>query len=134
MTDGQTGHKTALDSLNALKNKCNAQNIDFRFFCLGFSSGHDAALLSQIARSGSDLGNFVYIADDSKDKYEDMKRALIEIFDLVPGKDSHKATLRAGDFSSEVRVSKDAQGEMFKAQLTFPFSILSSPLVLTING
>lgn len=33
------------------------------FFCLGFSADHDAWFLGRIARTGTDLGNFVYIDD-----------------------------------------------------------------------
>lgn len=102
MTDGQTNHDTAIKALDKLKKTLKDQITDFRFFCLGFSAGHDANLLSQIARSGSDLGNFVYIADDSQNKYLDMKNACVQIFDLVPGSDSHKGTFVSGNFLKEL--------------------------------
>ena len=102
MTDGQTNHDTAIKALDKLKKTLKDQIADFRFFCLGFSAGHDANLLSQIARSGSDLGNFVYIADDSQNKYLDMKNACVQIFDLVPGSDSHKGTFVSGNFQKEL--------------------------------
>lgn len=75
---------------------------DLRFFCLGFSAGHDAQLLGQIARSGTDLGNFVYISDESQNKYADMKKALVDIFDLVPGDNSIKADIQGGDWTKNL--------------------------------
>jgi len=90
MTDGQTDKGRAIEGLRKLSNTCKSTGAEIWFFCLGFSAGHDAALLGEIARAGTDLGNFVYIGDNS---YEDMKVALVSIFDLVPGEHSIRAKL-----------------------------------------
>lgn len=108
MTDGQTNRDTAIKGLEELIRSAKAIGKEVRFFCLGFSNGHDAQLLGQIARSSTDLGNFVYI-DDSRgaQKYEDMKNEIGLIFDLVPGDNSFKATLSNG---KQVRLIKKDDG------------------------
>jgi len=94
---------------------------DFRFFCLGFSAGHDAKLLGDIAKAGSDLGNFVYIADDSADKYGDMKKSLVDIFDLVPGDNNMKGELVGADWSKKVRLIKKEDGR-FQISFNIPLT------------
>jgi hypothetical protein len=46
----------------------------------------------------------VYIADDSIDKYADMKNALVNIFDMVPGDHTIKAKIEGGEWAKEVRI------------------------------
>jgi len=63
MTDGKAKKETAIEGLNFLINSAKNLWKDVWMLCLGFSAGHEAQLLGQIAREGTDLGNFVYIDD-----------------------------------------------------------------------
>jgi hypothetical protein len=64
----------------------------------------------------------VYIADDSHNKYEDMKNALISIFDLVPGHDSFKVTLSNSE--KTYRLDKGEDG-IFKSRFSFNSELLT---------
>ena len=47
--------------LNIMKNSLKAFEVTSRFLTIGFTSGHDALFLNEIATCGSELGNFYYI-------------------------------------------------------------------------
>lgn len=44
--------------------------ISSRFLTIGFTSGHDAKFLNEIASAGTELGNFFYI-DTNKPGYKE---------------------------------------------------------------
>lgn len=128
MTDGQTDRNTAIAGLNKLVQQAKAIGKEIRFFCLGFSAGHDAQLLGQIARSGTDLGNFVYIDDGrGAQKYEDMKEEIAKIFDLVPGDHSFKVTLSNG---KQIRLVKNDEGN-FEATFNLLDSDFANGFMMT---
>lgn len=62
-TDGVgSWSKEALEDLKAfLKNLENQYQMQATIYCIGFSSYHDAVLLNELARSGTQLGNFVFV-------------------------------------------------------------------------
>lgn len=127
MTDGQTDRNGAINGLNQLIQVAKNKGKEVRFFCLGFSAGHDAQLLGQIARSGTDLGNFVYIDDNrGAQKYEDMKNEIGQIFELVPGDHSFKVTLSNG---KQVRLVKNDEG-FFEAHFNLFEEELQNGLIM----
>ncbi len=48
-------------ALDNMKNFLKKKQIISRFLAIGFTSSHDATFLNQIAMSGSELGNFIYV-------------------------------------------------------------------------
>jgi len=72
-TDGQdtcNDTKKINTSLDAMKTAIANQHIQARFLTIGFSKGHDAAFLNQIANAGTELGNFFYV-DVSQSGYQE---------------------------------------------------------------
>ena len=58
-------------------------NLNSRFLTIGFSRDHDAVFLNNIAKCGSELGNFFFI-DTSADNYaEQVKECLAESLDMA---------------------------------------------------
>lgn len=54
-----------------------------RFLSIGFSQGHDAPFMNQIAQGGSDMGNFFYV-DTSGPNYGDkVQECLSESLDIA---------------------------------------------------
>ena len=94
LTDGQTNANSALAELSVTAKLAEDSGMDLRFFALGFSQYHDAALLGQIARGGNDMGNFTYIQENQANTMEEMSNALKSIFDLVPSNKSFKISLQ----------------------------------------
>jgi hypothetical protein len=77
-------------TLDDLKMYLNKNEIISRFFTIGLSSDHDTVLLSRIATTGSELGNFFFVdysEESSTRNYKDViKECLIKTFDLgIPG-------------------------------------------------
>ena len=64
-TDGQAGDTLELrrkgGSFKRIKTFLSQENVSSRFLTLGFTSSHDAVLLNEMSKLGSDLGNFIYI-------------------------------------------------------------------------
>jgi hypothetical protein len=56
--------------------KENASRVETTIFCIGLGRYHDARLLNTIAKSGSKLGNFIYIDTDKENYKETMVEAL----------------------------------------------------------
>jgi len=128
MTDGQTNSATALQSLDRLKALFQNKTITYRFLCIGFSQFHDADLLGTIARSGKEMGNFIYIREDSENFEEEIRNALKEAFWLAPGPNSLNAWLRVeGKEEFEVKIkmekAKDRENE-YKEKIILPLEIL----------
>lgn len=68
-SDGQDS-RSGLDELQKfLKEQEKSRNIQSTVYCLGLSKYHDAAFLNDIAKSGSNQGNFIYI-DTSLPNFE----------------------------------------------------------------
>ena len=75
-TDGcdTCNNKSVIDtSFNKLKTFLKKEQITSRFLTIGFTGSHDAAFLNQIAKSGSELGNFFYVNTDQSDYPEQIK-------------------------------------------------------------
>ena len=51
--------------------KVEAAKVKSKFYTIGFTKDHDAAYLNDIAKAGSELGNFIYI-DTSIKGYKDL--------------------------------------------------------------
>ncbi len=70
-TDGcDTCNSKAVLTSNLDKLKKAASTIRSRFLTIGFTSSHDALFLNEIAKAGTELGNFYYI-DVSQPGYPD---------------------------------------------------------------
>lgn len=61
-----------------------------------------------------------------------MKNALVNIFDLVPGTDSHKATLESEGFSIQLRLAKNDDGN-FRAHFAIPFNVIQKKIVMKLG-
>jgi len=78
LTDGQASRK-GVDELGAeLKALKRTKNIATYIYTLGVSSSHDATLLNNLAQSGSEMGNFIYIDTDKADFDQDLVHAVEE--------------------------------------------------------
>lgn len=98
-----------------LKGFLNAKEISSRFFTIGLSSEHDAVLLSKIAQTGSDLGNFFFVDYNEENEtrnYKDViKECLVKTFEMgVPGK-SLLATILYGETSKRVHLAPVENGQ-----------------------
>jgi hypothetical protein len=36
-------------------------NLNSKFMAIGFSQGHDAVFMNELAKAGSTIGNFIYV-------------------------------------------------------------------------
>ena len=59
-----------------------------RYSCIGFSASHDAVQMNQIARSGTEQGNFIFVDTKNDDYPVKIAEALGESFDIAQGSDS----------------------------------------------
>ena len=68
-TDGQgSWSNQRLQQLNKLfKEQQQSKNVTVTIYSIGFSSYHDAELLNKLAKTGSNIGNFVYIDTNQAD-------------------------------------------------------------------
>ena len=68
-SDGQDSRNGLGQLQSFLKDQEKSRNIQSTVYCLGLSKYHDAAFLNEIAKSGSNQGNFIYI-DTTKHNFE----------------------------------------------------------------
>jgi len=61
-----------------------------------------------------------------------MKKALVDIFDLVPGDNSIKADIQGGDWSKTLWIVRQDDGS-FKVRFNFPITLLQNQLVLKLG-
>jgi uncharacterized protein YegL len=137
MTDGITSTGPALDSLNKMKKQLDTEGVVYRFFCIGFSQNHDADLLSQIARSGTEMGNFVYIRENSENFENDIIGALTESFKLAPNANSLKARVcenKQKGYSMNARLDIVKEGEAkYMTKIVLPLEILDSGITVEFD-
>jgi hypothetical protein len=57
--------------------------LSSRFLCIGLSRDHDAEFLNQIARGGSELGNFFYVDTQEENYGEKVKTCLAESLNIA---------------------------------------------------
>lgn len=128
MTDGCTNSNSALSSLDSLKKHLDIKAISYRFFCIGFSQYHDANLLGAIARSGSEMGNFVYIEERSVKLENDIADALNQSFQLAPGSCSLKGKVYQKDgYSAEIRLNLEEENkEFYTSKIVLPLDTLQN--------
>jgi len=130
MTDGLTDKNSALQSLNELKAIFKMKEVTSRFLCIGFSQYHDADLLGTISRSGSDMGNFVYVKEQSETFKEEIIVALKEVFDLAPGSSSLKVEIcedTKEGYSMNTRINLvEGTKDTFSAKVILPLEIMQS--------
>jgi len=75
-SDGQDS-RHGLDELQTfLKDQRKNRNIQSTVYCLGLSRYHDAPFLNDIAKSGSNQGNFIYVDTDKQDFEPELIEAL----------------------------------------------------------
>jgi hypothetical protein len=70
---------------NSLKNQSTKRNITSQIFCIGFSAGHDAKLLNEIAKAGTNIGNFIYINNNDAGYKGQMSAAVRDSIGLAGG-------------------------------------------------
>lgn len=137
MTDGQTNTQTALSQLDMLKKHLEVLGVRFRFFCIGFSQYHDANLLGQIARSGNEIGNFVYIKEDSPEFKTEIGAALNQAFELAPGSNSLLARIfekSENGYETQTRLSlKEGHNNTYSAQVTVPLKVVESGISVDLG-
>lgn len=145
MTDGCTDTNSALSSLAKLTKVYETLGIKNRFFCIGFSRYHDANLLGQIARSGSDMGNFVYIKEDSANYKEEIVTALNQAFELAPGASSlsgHLLEDKEDGYSMDIKVSlvakddnsqADGSANYYTSKVTLPLDVVKNGIKLKFD-
>ena len=137
MTDGQTCKASALSTLDQLKKHLEVLGVRFRFFWIGFSQDHDANLLGQIARSGNEMGNFVYIKEDSAEFKNEISAALSQAFELAPGSNSLISKIvekSENGFVMQTRLSlKDGCNNTYFAQVTIPYKAIQSGITLELD-
>ena len=130
MTDGQTDTQSALTSLDMLKKRLEVLGVRFRFFCIGFSQNHDANLLGQIAASGNEMGNFVYIRENSPAFQTEIGAALNQAFELAPGSNSLLCRVvekAENGFNMQTRLFlKDGTNSTYTANVTIPYKVIES--------
>ena len=92
-----------------MKQYLKAKEIASRFYTIGLSSDHDAALLSKIAQICSDLGNFFFVdynEDNEIRTYKDViKECLIKTFDLGASCGSLNIELNYGNLTKRMYLS-----------------------------
>ena len=59
-----------------------------RYMCIGFSANHNAQQMNQIANSGTDQGNFMFVDTQFNDFPQRIAEALGDSFDIALGSDS----------------------------------------------
>lgn len=65
-----------MTSLKNLNTHLEKNQINSRYLTIGFTSSHDAPFLNDIAKSGSELGNFFYVNTDQGDYSEQIQNCL----------------------------------------------------------
>lgn len=92
-------------------------------------------MLGEIARSGKELGNFVYIREDSQNFTEEIAGALNQAFELAPGANSLNARIyvdtEAG-YEMKTRLNPD-ENKIFNAKVVLPLEALKSEQALKIE-
>lgn len=58
-------------------------NLTTRFLTIGFSREHDAVFLNNIAKCGSELGNFFFIDTSTENSAEQVRQSLAESLDMA---------------------------------------------------
>ena len=110
-----------------LKQELEKQEINYRFFWIGFSASHDAELLGTIARSGNDLGNFIFI-DDNNEADIQIQNALNQVFDLTPDKSSLFVKIFENienGFEQKLRLNNiEGSDSILSASLVLPSSVI----------
>lgn len=64
-----------------------------QFFSIGFSNDHDANLLNQITKTGTQTGGFFYIPSDSLDKNALIKQYMNDCWTLMGGKSTKQMAI-----------------------------------------
>eukprot|EP00347_Sterkiella_histriomuscorum_P012111 403369855 len=85
-TDGQdtmNNKSTIMKSLEILNKNLEASHINTRYLTIGFTSSHDAPFLNDIAKSGTELGNFFYINTDQGDYSEQIQNCLAQSLSMA---------------------------------------------------
>jgi uncharacterized protein YegL len=128
MSDGGTNRASAISSMNKLQNTFALQAVSYRFLCIGFSQNHDANLLGEIARAGSDLGNFEYIHESSENLKDEIKEALKQAFALAPGASSLVGRVyeeAENGYDVKIRLLRNEGSENeFSSKMVFALNIL----------
>ena len=75
-SDGQDSRRGLDELQNFLKDQKKHRNIQSTVYCLGLSRYHDAPFLNDIAKSGSNQGNFIYVDTDKHDFEPELIEAL----------------------------------------------------------
>ena len=76
MTDGQGSNQQRDELKSFLSQQEKSRGIKSTIFSIGFSKNHDAELLNFLAKSGSEMGNFIYIDTGLPNYGEQMNNAL----------------------------------------------------------
>ena len=88
--DGWSGaranYHTAVE--NAIKQIQAEARLRSRYLTIGFSQNHNAQQMNQIASSGSDQGNFIYVDTQANDYPQQIAEALGDSFDIALACDS----------------------------------------------
>ena len=137
MTDGQTSSRQAIEELTKLKTSFDNIGAKYRIFCIGFSRNHDANLLGQISRAGNEMGNFVYVREDSPDFAHEIKDALGQAFELAPNSSSFRAKVYVDSengFSVQCRLNQVKNSETeYECKLILPSEVIEDDVQVKID-
>lgn len=106
-SDGQDS-RHGLDELQTfLKGQKEMRNIQSTVYCLGLSKYHDAAFLNDIAKSGSNQGNFIYIDTTQQNFEQELTEALQNSLGMAVSSALSKKFKIAGKIESAQEVCYD---------------------------
>ena len=123
LTDGKDtcfSENTVNENLERLKDYLKVKEITSRFFTIGLSNNHNSILLSKIAQTGSELGNFFYVDYSSSSyNYKDhIKDCLVKTFEMGAPSNSIIAHINLGTSVQKVTLpiveEEKKEGEEFE--------------------
>ena len=86
--DGYRGRDYDQDLIDVAKKIQNFPGLKTSYMCIGFSQHHNATQMNQIAKFGSEQGNFIYVDTNMNDYQEAINEALGDSFDIALGSNS----------------------------------------------
>lgn len=83
--------------------------LNSKFMAIGFSQGHDAAFMNELAKAGSTIGNFIYVDQSKPGWQQQVNTALSESLEIAM---SNSCPFHFGFENHSISFSKNLTGEM----------------------
>lgn len=112
LTDGQDNHglNTLIPIMDAYQAEYEKKGISISIHCIGFSSGHDATLLSKLSTSGTRQGSFQYVPEGGR-----IPVAVNNVFNLAFESTTWARFLAKEGVTYKVNIEKDETTKELKA-------------------